>query len=108
MDADRKATILIADDDGETRNILERLLQERGYSTRAVDSGAAALQSVSEEPPDLILLDGNMPGMDGFEVVKRLKSEVRTRTDPHDHGHRPERQGSPGSVPWRTGLRTSW
>jgi CheY-like chemotaxis protein len=42
MDADRKATILIADDDGETRNILERLLQERGYSNRAVDSGAAA------------------------------------------------------------------
>src|SRR5208283_5733620 len=81
-DLPRNATILIADDDEETRNILERLLQMKGYSTRAVDSGEAALQSVSEKPPDLILLDGNMPGMDGFEVVKRLKSEVRTRTIP--------------------------
>ncbi len=82
METDRKATILIADDDSETRHILEHLLQQRGYSTRAVDSGEAALRSVSEEPPDLILLDGNMPGMDGFEVVKRLKSEERTRTIP--------------------------
>jgi putative two-component system response regulator len=81
-DAERKETILIADDDGETRNILELLLRQRGYSTRAVDSGEAALQSVSEELPDLILLDGNMPGMDGFEVVKRLKSEARTRIIP--------------------------
>lgn len=81
-DIERKATILIADDDSETRHILEHLLQQRGYSTRAVDSGEAALRSVSEEPPDLILLDGNMPGMDGFEVVKRLKSEERTRTIP--------------------------
>jgi putative two-component system response regulator len=81
-DAERKATILIADDDGETRSILERLLQQKGYSTRTVDNGEAALQSVSAALPDLILLDGNMPGMDGFEVVKRLKSEARTRTIP--------------------------
>ncbi len=77
-----KATILIADDDTETRYILERLLQQRGYATRTVANGEAALQSVAEELPDLILLDGNMPGMDGFEVVKKLKSEARTRTIP--------------------------
>jgi putative two-component system response regulator len=82
MDSERKATILVADDDSETRNILERMLQQKGYSTRAVDSGEAALHSVAEELPDLILLDGNMPGMDGFEVVKRLKSEARTKTIP--------------------------
>ena len=82
MDETRKATILIADDDSETRYILERLLQQKGYATRTVADGEAALQSVAEELPDLILLDGNMPGMDGFEVVKKLKSAARTRTIP--------------------------
>src|SRR5271169_4497478 len=81
-DLPRNATILVVDDDEETRDILERLLQMKGYSTTAVDSGEAALQSVASKLPDLILLDGNMPGMDGFEVVKKLKSDVRTRTIP--------------------------
>ena len=82
MDEIRKATILIADDDSETRYILEHMLQQRGYATRAVGNGEEALQSVAAELPDLILLDGNMPGMDGFEVVKKLKSEARTRAIP--------------------------
>jgi len=82
MDETRKAMILIADDDSETRFILEHLLQQQGYATRTVENGEAALQSVAEELPDLILLDGNMPGMDGFEVVKRLKSAPRTKTIP--------------------------
>jgi putative two-component system response regulator len=82
MDETRHATILIADDDSETRYILERLLQQKGYATRTVADGGAVLQSVAELLPDLILLDGNMPGIDGFEVVKRLKSTPRTRTIP--------------------------
>jgi PleD family two-component response regulator len=81
-DAEKKATILIVDDDDASRNILEFLLQQKGYSTFAVNNGEAALRSVVEALPDLILLDGNMPGMDGFEVVKRLKSNERTRTIP--------------------------
>ncbi len=82
MDETRKATILIADDDSEIRYLLERLLQQQGYATRTAADGQAVLQFVAEELPDLILLDGHMPGMDGFEVVKRLKSDPRTRTIP--------------------------
>ncbi len=74
--------ILITDDDPHSRKLEEALLQASGYTVRSVDSGPAALHAVAADPPDLILLDLMMPGMDGFEVVRQLKADPVTRRIP--------------------------
>jgi len=66
--------ILVADDDARNRKLLETLLVADGHQVVAVDSGRAALSAATAEPPDLVLLDLMMPGMDGFEVLRRLKA----------------------------------
>lgn len=70
--------ILITDDDPINRKLVESLLKPNGYDVRSVDSGQAALDAIDFDPPDLILLDLMMPGMDGFEVVRRLKADAAT------------------------------
>ncbi len=70
--------ILVTDDDPRNRRLLETLLQAGGYEVNSADSGQAALESIAVDPPDLILLDLMMPGMDGFEVVRRLKAGPAT------------------------------
>lgn len=70
--------ILITDDDPRNRRLEETLLQASGYKVCSVESGQAALDAVAADPPDLILLDLMMPGMDGFEVVRRLKANPAT------------------------------
>lgn len=74
--------ILVADDDMRNRKLLETLLRADGYQVAAVNSGQATLDAVANDRPDLILLDLMMPGMDGFEVVRRLKSDVNSRDIP--------------------------
>ncbi len=66
--------ILVADDDARNRKLLETLLTSGGHQVATVDSGQAALAAAIAEPPDLVLLDLMMPGMDGFEVLRRLKA----------------------------------
>src|SRR5579872_7309926 len=73
MSANRK--ILVADDDSRNRKLLETLLYADGYLVASVASGQAVLDAIATDRPDLILLDLMMPGMDGFEVVRRLKSD---------------------------------
>ena len=80
MSANKK--ILVADDDSRNRKLLETLLCADGYVVTAVNSGQATLDAVANERPDLILLDLMMPGMDGFEVVRRLKIDADTRDIP--------------------------
>ncbi|MBZ0104932.1 MAG: response regulator [Sulfuricella denitrificans] len=70
--------ILITDDDARNRKLVETLLHANGYDVRSVASGQAALEAIAADPPDLILLDLMMPGMDGFEVVRRLKVDPET------------------------------
>lgn len=70
---DQKKLILIVDDDPLNRKLLKTLLDSAGYAVRCADSGRAALDAIPENPPDLILLDLMMPGMDGFEVLRHLK-----------------------------------
>jgi signal transduction histidine kinase len=67
--------ILIVDDTPANLHLLATLLQKRGCHPRAVPSGKLALQSARHNPPDLVLLDINMPEMDGYEVCTRLKSD---------------------------------
>lgn len=76
------ADILIVDDNPSNLHLLSQTLGERGYRVRAVTSGARALESVLAEPPDLILLDIRMPGLDGFEVCRQLKADPRMQDTP--------------------------
>lgn len=66
--------ILIVDDTVDDLNALGYILKAEGYKVRSVLNGAMALHVAENEKPDLFLLDIMMPGMDGFEVCKRLKA----------------------------------
>ena len=69
-----KGTILVVDDAPANLQLLESILQEKGYTVRAAISGPMALKAVSHQAPDIILLDINMPSMNGYEVCHALKS----------------------------------
>ncbi|MFC1570649.1 diguanylate cyclase [Candidatus Omnitrophota bacterium] len=77
-----KKTILITDDEPEMRNILEELLTGAGYIVVKATNGLEALDAVKEENPDLILLDVNMPKMDGTEVKARLNKNPSSAAIP--------------------------
>ena len=72
-----KPLILIADDTLANREMLGELLEAENYRLVEVADGPAALQIAAETPPDLVLLDVMMPGMDGFEVCRRLRADAR-------------------------------
>ena len=76
------AKVLIADDDPAARSALARLLHRAGARVAGVADGAAVLDYVTTAEPDVILLDGDMPGLDGFAVCRRLKDDPRTRLVP--------------------------
>lgn len=69
------AGILVVDDTPANLQLLVKILEEAGYDVRPVTSGAHALRAVRTNPPDLILLDITMPGMDGYETCQRLKHD---------------------------------
>lgn len=75
-------TVLIVDDDSRNRKLEEALLRADGYAVQSVDSGAAALATIGSTPPDLVLLDLMMPGMDGFEVIRRMKADPAMQAIP--------------------------
>ncbi len=75
IDKELKATIMIVDDTPENLNLLKNMLTSKGYRVMAFPDGEMALKAASKNPPDLILLDIMMPGMNGFEVASRLKSD---------------------------------
>ena len=68
-----KHRILIVDDHEDTREILRVLLEHHGYEVAQVDSGEAALDQMVVSPPDLVILDVCLPGIDGCEVLERLR-----------------------------------
>ncbi len=75
-------TILIVDDEAANRELLEATLSGAGYRVEQADGGPAALARAGAAPPDLILLDLMMPGMNGFEVCQRLKRDPVTAAVP--------------------------
>jgi diguanylate cyclase (GGDEF)-like protein len=77
-----KANILIADDTPEYLLLLTQILTHYGYQVHSVTDGVQALQAALGDPPDIIMLDINMPNMDGIETCQRLKSDERTRSIP--------------------------
>jgi DNA-binding NtrC family response regulator len=69
--------ILVVDDTPASLRLLTELLTGHGYRIRPAQDGPMALESVAAKTPDLILLDVNMPGMDGYEVCRRLKADEK-------------------------------
>lgn len=73
---------MVVDDKPANLRLLEKMLSEKGYRVRIFPKGEMALASARKDPPDLILLDINMPELDGYEVCRRLKAEERTENLP--------------------------
>jgi signal transduction histidine kinase len=77
----RRPRLLWADDNADMRDYVRRLLAER-YDVLAVSDGLTALTAARDDPPDLVLTDIMMPGLDGFGLLRELRADARTRTIP--------------------------
>jgi len=71
---DAEPHVLVVDDDEDVRTSLERALRVSGFAVRSAADGISALRAVAELPPDCVVLDINMPGMDGVAVVTALRA----------------------------------
>jgi PAS domain S-box-containing protein len=80
--AGEPARVLIVDDERRNRDVLEVMLGTHGYHLLTAASGGEALAMVAQQQPDLILLDIMMPGMDGYEVAGKIKSDLATKHIP--------------------------
>lgn len=80
--ASRPASILVVDDTSANLQVLAGMLKDRGYKVRPVPSGKLALLAAGRDPPDLILLDINMPEMNGYEVCGHLKADDKLKGIP--------------------------
>jgi CheY-like chemotaxis protein len=78
----KTSVILIVDDDQQNVELLQAYLEDIDCRTAVAYDGIRALKIVSENPPDLILLDVMMPKMSGFEVCKRIKNDPKTADIP--------------------------
>src|SRR6476660_6561331 len=75
MQGNSHPEILVVDDDAMSRRVLAQLLSAAGYNCRVSNDGSEALEAIHERPPSLLLLDFDMPGVNGAEVLKRLRSD---------------------------------
>ena len=78
----KRGRILVVDDNPDNLKVLMKLLTDYGFAVYPAAEGELALRFVQSTPPELILLDIVMPGLDGFEVCRRLKADERTRDIP--------------------------
>jgi putative two-component system response regulator len=77
-----KANIMVVDDHPANLKLMEDMLRSQGYGVRSFPRGRMALAAAARQPPDLILLDINMPEMNGLEVCERLKGDERLASIP--------------------------
>src|SRR6478609_6947105 len=73
-----KATVLVVDDQPQNVRLLDAILTPRGYDVRTASSGEDALAALRSTDIDLVLLDIVMPGMDGYEVCRRIREQTET------------------------------
>jgi two-component system cell cycle response regulator len=74
--------ILIVDDERRNRQLLEVMLASEGYRVEMANVGSEALDLIRHNPPDLIMLDVMMPGLDGYQVVARIKADPASKHIP--------------------------
>jgi DNA-binding response OmpR family regulator len=77
-----RPVILVVDDDGPILLLMRNLLREFGFDPVAADSGPKAIEAARNRTPDLILLDRNMPGMSGDEVLQQMRAHDALATVP--------------------------
>lgn len=70
--------IVVADDDPITRSIINLKLKSRGYNVITASDGSEALRIIETQAPDLVVLDAMMPGINGFELLRQIKTTPRT------------------------------
>jgi two-component system, OmpR family, response regulator ResD len=75
--AHTRASVLVVDDEPTIGEVVSRYLERAGYDARVAEDGYAALEAVAERAPDLIVLDLMLPGLDGLEVMRRVRAENR-------------------------------
>ena len=68
--------ILVVDDQVDAASVLARLLRTRGHQARSTGDGASALEAIAVERPDVVLLDIGLPGMNGYEIARRIKADT--------------------------------
>ena len=104
---DRMAgNVLIADDDPVNREVLRRLLAHQGHGVVEVADGEEALRLLEERPFDVLLLDILMPGLNGFQVLQRLRQGEPAAPHLGDRHFRPRSRSTAWSAAWRPGPRT--
>ncbi len=74
--------VLFVDDEQSIRKLLATYFERRGYRVEAVADGVEALRAIQEDPPGLVVTDANMPGLNGFELTRRLRANRRTSNIP--------------------------
>ncbi len=74
--------VLLVEDNALNRDMLSRRLQRRGYEVACAETGEACLEMACVTPPDLVLLDLGLPGIDGWETARRLRADERTARVP--------------------------
>jgi CheY-like chemotaxis protein len=77
-----RGTVLLVDDEDSLRMVMKDLLERDGWTVREAADGVRALEAVDQHAPDVIILDLNLPGMDGYAVLKQLRSRGTTREIP--------------------------
>ena len=78
----KKPRILIADDDAFIRRPLEWILKQEGFEPETAADGDECMEKLHANPPDVLILDVMMPGLDGFEVCRRIKDDPKLRQVP--------------------------
>jgi CheY-like chemotaxis protein len=76
------AKVLVIDDEPDLVRLIVKVLSGRGHVVATARDGATALSRVELEPPDVIIVDSDLPKIDGAEVCRRIKAESRTRRIP--------------------------
>src|SRR5512133_3410950 len=82
MNQDTARSVVYIEDDQEMIDLVVLILTRRGFQVQGAHGGRNGLEIIQKEPPDLVLLDLMMPGMDGWEVYQQLKASDATRSIP--------------------------